>query len=62
MPGTGSSAVAADRGFTDQSHLHRDVQALTGLTPATVADEPFLTVDCVAWPDAWQHTTGSRAV
>ncbi len=31
------------------SHLHRDVVEFTGLTPATVVDEPFLQVDDVAW-------------
>lgn len=47
--GKDPAAVAADRGYTDQSHLHRDVLAFTGLTPATVAHEPFLAVDDIAW-------------
>lgn len=55
VAGQDAARVAADCGFADQSHLHRDVQALTGLTPATVANEPFLTVDSVAWPDAQQQ-------
>ncbi len=59
VAGQDAARVAADCGFADQSHLHRDVQSLTGLTPASVADEPFLTVDRVAWPDAWQQTMGS---
>lgn len=50
VAGQDAAGVAADCGFADQSHLHRDVQAFTGTTPATVADEPFLTVDSVAWP------------
>lgn len=50
VAGQDPARVAADGGFTDQSHLHRDVLAFTGLTPATVAREPFLTIDDVAWP------------
>lgn len=42
--------VAADSGYTDQSHLHRDVMAFTGTTPTTLAAEPFLTIDPIAWP------------
>jgi AraC-like DNA-binding protein len=48
--GQAAARVAADGGYTDQSHLHREVMAFTGLTPATVAAEPFLAVDPVAWP------------
>ncbi|MGW1992529.1 helix-turn-helix domain-containing protein [Embleya sp. NPDC001921] len=50
VAGDSAARVAADGGYTDQSHLHRDVAAFTGLTPTTVTDEPFLTVDDVAWP------------
>ncbi|WP_431902343.1 hypothetical protein [Nonomuraea sp. bgisy101] len=42
--------LVADAGYADQSHLHRDVMAFTGATPATVAGEPFLAVDDIAWP------------
>jgi AraC-like DNA-binding protein len=49
VAGQAAAGVAADGGYTDQSHLHRDVVAFTGLTPATVVDEPFLAVDDVAW-------------
>lgn len=49
VAGQDAAGVAADRGYTDQSHLHRDVMAFTGLTPTTVVDEPFLAVDDVAW-------------
>jgi len=48
--GHGPARVSADCGYADQSHLHRDVMAFTGTTPAAVAREPFLAVDDVAWP------------
>ncbi|WP_433444799.1 helix-turn-helix domain-containing protein [Nonomuraea sp. CA-141351] len=50
VAGEGPAQVAADAGYADQSHLHRDVVAFTGATPATVAGEPFLAVDDIAWP------------
>lgn len=50
VAGQGAAAVAADGGYTDQSHLHRDVRSFTGLTPATVTAEPFLAIDDIAWP------------
>ncbi|GIH19331.1 AraC family transcriptional regulator [Rugosimonospora africana] len=49
VAGRDAAGVAVDGGYTDQSHLHRDVVAFTGLTPAAVADEPFLAVDEIAW-------------
>ncbi|MQA77286.1 MAG: helix-turn-helix domain-containing protein [Streptosporangiales bacterium] len=50
VAGRDAARVAADGGYTDQSHLHRDVMAFAGVTPATVAAEPFLTIDDIAWP------------
>jgi hypothetical protein len=37
-------------GYVDQSHLHRDVVAFAGATPAAIAVAPFLAIDDVAWP------------
>lgn len=51
-PADRAAQVAAESGYADQSHLHRDIIAFTGATPATVADEPSLAVDDVAWPTA----------
>ncbi|RMI35720.1 AraC family transcriptional regulator [Nocardia stercoris] len=42
--------VAADCGYADQSHLHREVGAFTGTSISSAATEPWLTVDREAWP------------
>ena len=48
--GHAPAAVAVVCGYVDQSHLHREVRALAGLTPATLAGSPWLAIDDVAWP------------
>jgi AraC-like DNA-binding protein len=48
--GVGPAQVAAEGGYADQSHLHRDVRAFAGTTPTAVAGAPWLAVDDVAWP------------
>jgi AraC-like DNA-binding protein len=46
------ASVAAESGYADQSHLHREVKAIAGLTPSAVAAAPWLAIDDVAWPAA----------
>ena len=53
--GHAASRVATESGYVDQSHLHREVKAFTGLTPAAVAVAPWLAIDDVAWPDSVNH-------
>jgi AraC-like DNA-binding protein len=48
--GIGAAQVAAESGYADQSHLHREVRTFTGTTPTSVADAPWLAVDDIAWP------------
>jgi AraC-like DNA-binding protein len=57
--GHAAGRVAAESGYVDQSHLHREVKAFTGLTPAAVAVAPWLAIDDVAWPAS--SPTRSRA-
>ncbi|MFB6833176.1 AraC family transcriptional regulator [Streptomyces hydrogenans] len=48
------AGVAAESGYVDQSHLHRETKAFTGLTPTAVAAAPWLAIDDIAWPDLWR--------
>jgi AraC-like DNA-binding protein len=48
--GRHAAGVAADSGYVDQSHLHREVKSFTGLTPTALAVAPWLAIDEVAWP------------
>ena len=47
--GDSPALVAAEGGYADQSHLHRDVMDFAGVTPAGIAVAPWLAVDDVAW-------------
>jgi len=48
--GRAPAGVASESGYVDQSHLHRETMAFTGLTPTAVATAPWLAIDDVAWP------------
>lgn len=49
VAGESPALVAAQTGYADQSHLHRDVLSFTGTTPTAVAVAPWLAVDDIAW-------------
>lgn len=57
--GHAAAKVAAECGYVDQSHLHREVKAIAGITPTDVAAAPWLAIDDVAWPAA-PRAAGSR--
>ncbi|MFJ9553557.1 hypothetical protein ACIRPH_07060 [Nocardiopsis sp. NPDC101807] len=43
---------AAESGYVDQSHLHREVKSFPGYTPTAVVAAPWLAIDDAAWPGA----------
>jgi AraC-like DNA-binding protein len=55
--GESTAVVAAECGYVDQSHFHREVVAFTGMTPTTLAANPGLVVDDLAIPS--QGRTGT---
>ncbi|WP_328405825.1 AraC family transcriptional regulator [Nocardia sp. NBC_00403] len=50
--GHSPAQVAADSGYADQPHLHRDVHGFTGAPLTSAAGEPWLAVDDKAWPSS----------
>lgn len=47
--GHSAAVVAAESGYADQSHLHREAASFAGLTPRAIASAPWLAVDDFAW-------------
>jgi AraC-like DNA-binding protein len=58
--GHAAAGVAAESGYADQSHLHRDAKAFAGQTPTSVATAPWLAIDDVAWPATRPSPTPGR--
>lgn len=50
--GHSAAVVAADTGYADQPHLHREVASFAQMTPSALALASWLEVDPVAWPSA----------
>ncbi|WP_422768802.1 helix-turn-helix domain-containing protein [Plantactinospora sp. WMMC1484] len=60
VAGHTAASVAVESGYVDQSHLHREVRAFAGLTPAAVAAAPWLAIDDIAWPAASRARLSAR--
>ncbi len=58
--GERAALVAAESGYADQSHLHREVMAFAGVTPTNIAVAPWLAVDDVAWAPPGTFVQDSR--
>ena len=48
--GHSPATTAADSGYADQSHLHREITAFANTTPTALAAAPWLAIDDIAWP------------
>jgi len=55
--GQSPADVAAESGYADQSHLHRETVAFSGMSPTALAAAPWLAVDDVAWAERPSPTT-----
>jgi AraC-like DNA-binding protein len=59
--GHGPARVAADCGYVDQSHLHREVMGFADMTPTSLASAAWLAVDDSAWPARPPDQVGVRS-
>lgn len=59
--GHSAAQVAAESGYTDQSHLWREAMEFVGMTPTAVARAPWLAFDDVAWPAPERNISPRRS-